>query len=63
MEHVHKDVCTIYKLLVGVLILKKKVETTQISSNKDVVKLIFYFSVMDYYVTNQKNDVLVWKHS
>lgn len=63
MEHVHKDVYTIYMLLVGVLILKQKVEINQISSNKDVVKLIFYFSVMEYYVTNQKDDVLVWKHS
>ena len=34
---------------------------TQISNNKVMVKLIFDFSVVKYYVVNQKNDMPAWK--
>ena len=34
---------------------------TQISNNKVMVKLIFDFSVVKYYVVNQKNDIPAWK--
>ena len=34
---------------------------TQISNDKLMVKLIFNFSVMKYYVVNQKNDIPAWK--
>ena len=34
---------------------------TQMSNNKFMVKLIFDFSVVKYYVINQKNDIPAWK--